>query len=213
MADRDQAAPGRRPYHSPTRQRQAADTRRRILDVARALFRDAGYAGTTLDAIAAAAGVSPKTVAAFGSKRGLLAALVDPVASGRRFQELLGDLRAATDPRRRVKLAARLTRQVYEAWAPEFDLLRGAGAVAPELAEVARQVGARRRQNQARLIAYLSDQGVLRGGLAPEEATDVLWALTGYDLYRALVVECSWAPERYEAWLADILIQRLLAPR
>jgi hypothetical protein len=46
---------------------------------------------------------------------------------------------------------------VYEAWAPEFDLLRAAGAVAPELAEVARQVAARRRQNQTRLIAYLSD--------------------------------------------------------
>jgi AcrR family transcriptional regulator len=150
--------------------------------------------------------------AAFGSKRGLLAALVDPVASGRRFQELLGDLRAATDPRRRVELAARLTRQVYEVWAPEFDLLRGAGAVAPELAEVARQVGARRRQNQTRLIAYLSDQGVLRGGLAPQEATDVLWTLTGYDLYRALVVECGWAPARYEAWLAAILIQHLIAP-
>ena len=70
--------------------------------------------------------------------------------------------------------------------------MRGAGAVAPELAEVARQVGARRRQNQTRLIAHLSDQGVLRGGLAPEEATDVLWALSGYDLYHALVVACGW---------------------
>jgi AcrR family transcriptional regulator len=189
MADQSPAAQARRPYHSPTRQRQAEEARRRILDAARLLFREAGYVGTTLNAIAAAAGVSPKTVeATFGSKRGLLAALVDPVASGRRFQELLGDLRAATDPRRRVELAARLTRQVYEAWGL-------------------------RRQNQTRLIAYLSDQGVLRGGLAPQEATDVLWALTGYDLYRALVVECGWAPQRYEAWLADMLIQHLLAPR
>jgi TetR/AcrR family transcriptional regulator, regulator of cefoperazone and chloramphenicol sensitivity len=78
MVDQSPATQARRPYHSPTRQRQAEDTRRRILDAARALFREAGYAGTTLDAIAAAAGVSPKTVSAFGSKRGLLAALSIP---------------------------------------------------------------------------------------------------------------------------------------
>jgi hypothetical protein len=40
------------PFHSPTRQRQAEETRRRILDAVRALYREAGYAGTTLDVIA-----------------------------------------------------------------------------------------------------------------------------------------------------------------
>ncbi len=214
MTERSLSERVRRPYHSPTRRRQAEDTRRRIQDAARALFLSAGYAGTTLEAIAAAAAVSPKTVAAaFGSKRGMLAALVSPPAFGHRFQELRDALVAAPDPRRRLEIVAQLTRQAYEALAPEFDLLRGASAVASELAEVARQVGMRRRQNQTYLIAYLSEHGALRGDLASEEATDVLWALTGYDLYRALVVERGWAPARYEAWLADVLIERLLAPR
>ncbi len=211
MAEHLQPATARRRYHSPTRQRQAEGTRGRILDAARALFRDPGYAGTTLDAIAALATVSPKTVeATFGSKRGLLAALVDPVASGTRYQALLDHLRDTPDPRRRVEAVAQLTRQVYEASVPEFDLLRGASVVTHEVAEVARQIGARRWQNQTRLIAYLDDRRALRAGLAAEEAADVLWALTGYDLYRALVGERGWAPARYEAWLADVLIQRLL---
>ena len=62
------------------------------------------------------------------------------------------------------------------------------------------------------LIASLSEQGALRPGLSFEEATDVLWALTSYDLYRMLVVERGWKPARYETWLAQLLIQHLLQP-
>jgi len=95
--------------------------------------------------------------------------------------------------------------------ASSLELLRTAGAVAPELTDVARQIEARRRQNQARLIASLHEQGALRSGLSVEEATDVLWALTSYDLYRMLVVEQRWEPERYEMWLAQLLVEHLLA--
>lgn len=62
-------------------------------------------------------------------------------------------------------------------------------------------------------MASLHEQGVLRSGLSFEEATDVLWALTSYDVYRMLVVEQSWEPERYETWLAQLLVQHLLASR
>ena len=51
-----------RAYRSELRRRQAADTRRRILEVAAGLFADLGYARTTMTKIATAAGVSPETV-------------------------------------------------------------------------------------------------------------------------------------------------------
>src|SRR5947209_1769598 len=86
-----------------------------------------------------------------------------------------------------------------------------AGAIAPELPDLAQQVEARRHQNQARLIASLHEAGALRHDLSAEEATDVLWALTSFDLYRMLVVEQRWEPERYETWLAQLLTQHLLA--
>jgi AcrR family transcriptional regulator len=213
MADRPSTGSHKRAYHSPERQRQAEKTRRRILDAARTLFLSAGYAGTTVEAVATAAGVSPKTVAAvFGSKREILAALVSIPAFGRPFQEIRGQFLEVTEPRRRLELVAQLTRQAYETLTPELDLLRGAHAVAPELADLARQVGARRRQNLTYLMAFLQERGMLCEGLSEEEATDVAWALTSFDLYRALVVECGWEPDRYAAWLADVLIQRLLGP-
>src|SRR6266571_38060 len=204
---------GKRPYHSRARQRQAEETRQRILAATRELFASRGYAGTTLEAVAQIAEVSPKTVSAvFGSKRAILAELINPSAFSTHVQQLLDELRATPEPSRRLSLVAQITRQAYEPLAPELELLRTAGAVAPELADLARQIGTRRRQNQARLIAYLHEYQVLRHDLPPEEATDVLWVLTSYDLYRMLVVEQRWRPERYETWLAQLLILQLLQP-
>src|SRR6266702_499539 len=203
----------KRTYHSRVRQRQAEETRRRILEAARELFESCGYAVTTLEAIAEVAEVSPKTIAAvFGSKRALLAEVINPEAFSTPVQQLIEELRATEDPSRRLSLVAQITRQAYEPLVSELELLRTAGAVAPELADLAQQVEARRRQNQTRLIASLHERGVLRPGLSFEEAADVLWALTSYDLYRILVVEQRWEPVRYETWLAQILIQDLLQP-
>jgi AcrR family transcriptional regulator len=214
MENVSQSGEEKRPYHSQVRQRQAEETRQRILVAARELFESRGYAVTTLEAIAELAEVSPKTVTAvFGSKRVLLAEVINPEAFSTPVQQLIEELRVTEDPSRRLSLVAQITRQAYEPLASWLELLRTAGAVAPELADVSRQIEVRRRQNQARLIASLHDQEMLRPGLSLEEATDVLWALTSYDLYRMLVIEQGWEPERYETWLAQLLAQHLLAPR
>jgi AcrR family transcriptional regulator len=203
----------KRPYHSRVRQRQAEETHRCILTAARSLFESRGYATTTLEAIAELAEVSPKTITAiFGSKRALLAEVINPEAFSASVKLLIEELRVTKDPTRRLSLVAQITRQAYEPLASSLELLRTAGAVAPELADVARQIEARRRQNQARLMASLREQGLLRPGLSFEEATDVLWALTSYDLYRMLVVEQRWEPGSYETWLAQLLIEQLLQP-
>jgi AcrR family transcriptional regulator len=211
MPDENSQGPSRRPYHSPARRRQAEQTRMRILAAARELFRSAGYAASTMEAIAAAAQVSAKTVeATFGSKRGVLAAVVDPLASSGPPRDLVDQVRAAEDPQHRIRLVAELTRRAYEASVPEFELIRGAAAVAPEIAAVAQQIEARRRANQVRLVTYLREKGVLRKDLAPEEAADIVWALTSYDLYRALVNERHWPARRYRDWLAGTLADGLL---
>jgi AcrR family transcriptional regulator len=201
----------RRPYHSPARRRQAEQTRARILAAARDLFRSAGYATTTIEAIASSAQVSAKTVeAAFGSKRGVLLALVDPLASAGPPRDLVDQIRAADDPLQRLRLVAELTRRSYERSVPEFELMRGAAAVAPEVTAVAQQVESRRRGNQARLAGYLEERGLLRSDLAHDEATDIIWTLTSYDVYRALIGERHWPPGRYQTWLAETLAATLL---
>ena len=203
----------RRPYHSPARRRQAEQTRERILAAARELFRTLGYAATTMEAIASAAQVATKTVeAAFGSKRGLLAAVVDPLASAGPPRDLVERVRAAADPGERLRLVAELARRAYQAAAPELELMRGAAAVTPEVAAAARQVESRRHANQARLVAVLAEHRVLRQDLDPGHATDIVWALTSYDLYRALVTGRHWPEERYQDWLAGTLAALLLRP-
>jgi AcrR family transcriptional regulator len=204
---------GKRPYHSRLRQRQAEETHQRILAAARELLTSRGYANTTLQMIAEAADVSPKTVSAvFGSKHGILAELVNPSAFDAPVQHLLDQLRASQEPLQRVELVVLITRQVYESLASQLELLRTAGVVAPELADLARQVELRRRHNQTYLITDLQEQGVLRNGLSSEEATDVLWTLTSYEVYRMLVIERRWPSGRYEIWLTNLLIQQLLQP-
>ncbi|HEX6551467.1 MAG TPA: helix-turn-helix domain-containing protein [Ktedonobacteraceae bacterium] len=213
MEHTTQSHEGKRPYRSRVRQRQAEETHRRMLAAARLLFASRGYDATTMEAIAEVADVSPKTLGAvFGSKRALLAEVINPDAFGTHVWQLIEEVRVTEDPARRLALVAQITRQAYEPLVSELELLRTAGAVAPELADLAQQVEARRRQNQARLIASLHEQGLLRPGLSLEEAADIVWALTSYDLYRMLVVDQHWEPVRYETWLAQLLIQQLLSP-
>ena len=59
-----------RPTH---RQRQAQETKDRVVAAARTLMARGGWEATTIDAIAAEAGVATQTIyAAFGNKRALL---------------------------------------------------------------------------------------------------------------------------------------------
>lgn len=210
MVEQVSAKSKKRAYHSPTRQRQTEETRNNLREAASRLFLQRGYAGTTTEAIAEEAGVSPRTVlAAFGSKRGILAELLSLNSFSERYQELLVQLRVEPNPFQRVNLVTQLTRQIYETSTPEFDLLRGAGAIAPELADFYREVEEHRWSLQERFITFLETCGVLRADLSHTKATDELWALTSFDLYRRLIFERRWSTEEYETWLAQTLIQRL----
>lgn len=60
------------------RWRSGAESRQRILEAARAAFREHGYGGTTVRAVAAAAGVDPAMVYYFfQTKKGLFAAAIE----------------------------------------------------------------------------------------------------------------------------------------
>jgi AcrR family transcriptional regulator len=62
----------------PGRWRSGAESRQRILDASRALFREHGYGGTTVRAVATEAGVDPAMVFYFfGTKQGLFAAAIE----------------------------------------------------------------------------------------------------------------------------------------
>jgi AcrR family transcriptional regulator len=196
------------------RQRQAEETRRRIAEAAHRLFVTRGYAGTTIQAVARKAGVAVQTVyAVFASKRGLLTDLMDRATFGPAYQKLVSQALATEDPVARLRIAARIARQVHDSWRGEIELLRGAGVVAPELAALERERESRRFEAQKPVIDHLAETERLRRDLEVSEARDVLWALTGRELYRNLVAQRSWSSDRYESWLGDLLVSALVMPR
>jgi AcrR family transcriptional regulator len=203
----------KRPYTSLVRQRQAGDTRRRILEATRQLLQREGYAGMTIEAIAQRAGVSAQSVyAIFKSKTGILIALLDQSTFGPNYEKVVRQARKASDPETRLRLAARVARQIRSAQCVAFDLMRGAGVVAPELAKLEQQRERLRYEKEESMIVFLRDAGRLRPGLSHQTARDIFWMITGGDVYRMLVRERGWSPQKYQDWLADTLAHSLLSP-
>jgi AcrR family transcriptional regulator len=204
----------RRPYKSLTRERQAADTRRRIVDAARRLLQSEGYAGMTIEAIAQRAEVSaPSVYAIFKSKTGILIALLDQLTFGAEYEEVVREAVNAHDPETRLRLAAGVARQIRGAQSAAVDLMRGAGVVAPELAKLAQQRERLRYEKEEGVIKFLRQSGRVRAGLSHKKARDIFWMLTGGDVYRMLVRERGWSPDQYQDWLGETLVDALLGPR
>ena len=203
--------PKARKYHSTVRQQQADQTRLAIAKAARKLIFSKGYEAATIDAIAREAGVAAQTVyAVFGSKRGILTELLDQDSFGPDYQELLRQVQATNDPEVKVRFPARFVRQIYDAQSTTFDRFRGAGVVAPDLASLEKDRECRRYEAQKHLIEFLHHAGRLRKDLTVDRARDVLWALTGRELYRMLVRERGWKSQDYETWLAETIATALI---
>ena len=203
----------KRAYKSLVRQRQAGDTRRRIVEATRQLLQSEGYAGMTIEAIARRAEVSAQSVyAIFKSKTGILTELLDQSSFGVDYEDAVRQARSASDPETRLRLAARVARQIRGAQSATFDLMRGAGVVAPELAKLEQNRERLRYEGEAGTITFLREAGRLRPGLDQKTARDIFWMLTGGDVYRMLVRERGWPHEKYQNWLADTLVHSLLSP-
>jgi AcrR family transcriptional regulator len=198
----------KRKYDSADRKQRAAQTRQRILDAARQLIASKGFAEATFEAIAAQAGVAVPTVyAAFGSKSGIMQALMGRATFSADYEKLVRESNASSNPEARLRIAAKIARGIFDSLRCEVEVLRGATAVAPEFIREREQV---RYDRQAGLIQFLNKQGVLRSGITASMARDILWTLTSYDIHRRLVIERNWSSDRYEEWLGDTLVATLL---
>ena len=167
----------------------------------------------TIEAIARRAEVSaPSVYAIFKSKTGILIELLDESAFGSEYEEAVRKALSANDPEARLRLAAPIARQIHDALSATFDLLRGAGVVAPELAKLEQQRERLRYERQERMIVSLREAGRLRTDLDYTTARDILWMLTSRDIYRMLVRERGWSSQKYQDCLADNLVRSLLSP-
>ena len=212
----DAKKPTRR-YDSPRRREQAAATRREILETARRLFEEQGYAATTMAAIADEAGVALKTVyVVFDTKAGVLRALWNlllrgddeerPIAEHAWYREVLEQ----PDPVQQLELNARNSRAGKVRLGSMFELIRSAAPIEPEIAELWEGIQTEYHANQRAIVQSISRKGALKPGLRIDRAADLLWAINNPDVWQLLVVRRGWSPAAYERWAAEQACAQLL---
>jgi AcrR family transcriptional regulator len=202
-------APGNRQdarsgYHSPLRARQAAETRQTIVNAAITLFRDRGWAATTLPMVAAEAGTAVDTIySVFGSKSGLLLAAIDVAIAGDDDPTSMLDrpelaLFAKGSRIERLRTGVHFTIGVYERSVPILRALQEAAA-SDEAARtrLAKYDGDRRNVMTAGLALIL-------GSPAPEELVDAIWALVSPEVFTMLTEGRGWSIADAEAWLVQM---------
>ena len=190
-----------------------------VVQAARTLFLERGYPGTTIEAISELSDVPPATVyRLFSSKLGILKALLDVSVAGDdedvpvEERPFVRAILADPDPRKQLSGFVGITRGIQSRTEPVYRILVSAAASDPDAAALLAERTWHRQQNQSRIARSLADAGALRPGLGEREAADIIHALMSPEVYRLLVGDGGWAPERYEQWLRGILIDQLLPP-
>lgn len=201
------------PATTDGRTARARATRARIIAAATGLFTTHGYATTSVEAVAKAAGVGVQTVYyAFGTKRAILATALDRAVAGDDEPVPTLDrpwaraVLAAPDPvdqlRRQVAGAA----AIHGRAAALLDAVRSAAATEPELAEVWRTNVEQRRTVQREFMVALATKTPLR----VERAADIALATLSPETYLLLTGTCGWTPQQWEQWATDALVRQLL---
>ncbi len=210
---------GRRAYDSRRRREGARATRRAILDAARELFIERGFVATTVEGIAARAGVSAESVyATFGTKRSILSELVDVSIAGddepvpileRAWVE---KMRRAPDARSRIQIMASQGRSILERRAAIDEVVRGAATADSEIASLWERGKAQRFAGQRELLRILLGDSGARTGMDLETAADIVYAIGSPETYLLLVVDRGWSGSQFEQWYAETLSNLLLDP-
>jgi AcrR family transcriptional regulator len=206
------AAVKRRVYRSGIRR---GDAPALVCEAAHRLFSTKGYLATSIEDIAAEAGVARPTVfSAVGPKPVILRIVVDralagddapvPIAERPWWREAIEE----PDPARSIQLCARNMCRISGRAGLVLRALETAASVDAEAAGVwARFQHQRRVGLNEFAVALATKTDALR--CDEDTMTDTLWALAP-DAYLRLVHDAGWPVDRFQAWLADLLQRMFL---
>ncbi len=190
------------------------ETRRKVVTAASELFVAEGYHATTLDQIAGRAGVAVQTVYFhFGNKRTVLKEAVDLAAVGDDEtlavldRPWLEEAEADSDPRKVIELWTANGRAILTRVGPIMRVVRDASVVDPEMAEQWATNQAETATAFGVLAQQLDTMSALR--VPVEEATDILCAVSGLELY-LLLADRGWTDQQWEPFVVDVLTHTLL---
>src|SRR4029077_3612811 len=175
-----------------------------MLDAALALFVEQGYDDTTMQQVAAAAGVAVQTVYfTFGNKSHLLTEVEDRVILGNAPSEQwaeqpwAAELRSETDPLRLLDSFIEVDSQIKSRVTPLIPRL------GPTLSNDTRQAVGRDARRDAffrTVIDRLHQLGALRSGLSRERALDILRVINSLEAYVELTGRRGWSAEEWRVW-------------
>ena len=204
-----------RTYRSPLREEAARRTREAVVEAAGEVFVEVGYAGATIEQVAARARVSRPTVFGVGSKAQLFALARQRAATGGRltanddgFQQLL----AIPDGRRLLEGFAAFTAAISQRLGPLQLVLEQAAGTDPELAELLESSQQELLECARGIVAAVAGTGSLRRDIPGEAAADMLWLQIQPANYRRLVEERGWDHHAFEHWHTAAMIAALLEP-
>jgi AcrR family transcriptional regulator len=198
------------------RRERSRRTRRRIIDAAANLFVARGYLATTIEDIAAAAGVAVQTVYyVFGTKTNLLAAVLDSSIGGdvepisvleRAWVE---SLRSEPEATVAIQRLVEATVAILARTAPIYEVVRRAAAD-PDVTTLLDDTRRRRRQDQRRLIEILQRSGHLHPDVSSRAAADVVYAVMNEEVFQLFTRDCGWSVDQFRGWARNFMLHQLI---
>lgn len=209
----------KRTIDSPLRRDQAALTRSRIVGAATELFANRGYVATSIDDIAAQAGVGRATVfKAVGGKAVVLKLAFDMAVAGDDAPVPVYErpeakrIEAEVDPYKALELFAHGVAQRAARMAPIYWAIVEAAGADAQAKQLLDELDAQRDRAGQLLVAELARKGPLRTGLDRGRAAQILSVFLEPAAYRTLVRHHGWTLTRFSAWLYTTLADQLLPP-
>lgn len=187
------------------------------MSAARRRFLEQGYVATTIADISKAADVPVATVyRLFSTKLGILRAVMDiaiagddddiPIVARAPVQAALDD----PEPCQRIAGFVALTASINGRLFELYPVLVNAADADREAEAYLEDLAAQRQRGQGLLAKSLASSASLRSTVSEHDATDIIHALMSPEIYRLLVHDRRWKPERYASWLTATLIAQLL---
>ena len=188
-----------------------------MLEAATGVFLDRGYAGTTVRAVAAEAGVSVPTIEAlFGTKARLLKAAIDVAIAGDDEPVAVLDRPSAKAASKAASLGdflsivAGMVADAQERSAGLVLAVFEGSSRDTDLEALKDQMVAQREATAAWVVRGLTRLAQLRPGCTVAEAVDVVWLLMDPALFVRLTRQRGWVAHGYRDWLADALARLLV---